>query len=647
MSLIKQLWLTIATLLLLAFAGSLLIGVTTSRHYIEQEVRIKNSDNANALALSMSQMEKDPVIIELLLAAQFDTGHYRLIELRDPAGRVITQRSTGDHINDVPAWFVSLVRFEVPPGQAVVQDGWQQYGTLELASQHSFAYRSLWQSTLKLTGWFALAGVLSLLLASWVVRTIRRPLRDVVSQAQAIGERRFTVAHEPRTLELREVVQAMNRLSEAVRHMLSEESDKLDQLRRRMQHDPVTDTLIRGPFLDSLHAHLNREGDDASGALAMVRVAQLNHVNQRLGHGRTDSLLAQLAKCLSQVAKQHGLGQVGRLNGSDFALILPREHDLDALGKHLQQALEALANEFGNDLSLPSALCAYTQGDSRADLLASLDGALAAAEQQGATGQRIVAVPAANVLFTSHDEWRQALEQALDEGVFLAHYPVLDSAGKLIHHEVPSRLRLKGEWQPAGVFLPWVARLSLTPQLDLAVAKAALNDTAISGKPVGINLSIDSLKDGHFMGELLTTLRARPDLAPRLWFELPQSVAVQQPQALKTLCNALLGLGCKVGLEHVGPQFGKLPGLQDLGLSFMKVDAALSQDIEQRNDQQSLLRGMATLAHSLGILVIAEGVAHRNAAKALFELGLDGVTGPGVRQGSASPDAKDDSNRSG
>ncbi len=644
MSLIKQLWLTIATLLLLAFAGSLLIGVTTSRHYIEQEVRIKNSDNANALALSMSQMEKDPVIIELLLAAQFDTGHYRLIELRDPAGRVIMQRSTGDHIDDVPAWFVSLVRFEVPPGQAVVQDGWQQYGTLELASQHSFAYRSLWQSTLRLTGWFALAGVLSLLLANWIVRTIRRPLRDVVSQAQAIGERRFTVAHEPRTLELREVVQAMNRLSEAVRHMLGEESEKLDQLRRRMQHDPVTDTLIRGPFLDSLQAHLKREGDDASGALAMVRVARLNEVNQRLGHARTDRLLVDLAQSLSKLARQHGLGQVGRLNGSDFALILPREHDLDALGRHLHEALVNLGQNYGAEISLPSALCAYALGDSRADLLASLDGALAAAEQQGTTGQQIVAVPAANVLFTRHEDWRQALETALNEGVFLAHYPVLDSAGKLIHHEVPSRLRLKGEWRPAGVFLPWVARLGLTPKLDLAVVRAALLDTDNSGKPVGINLSVDSLKDGHFVGELLATLRARTDLAPRLWFELPQSVAVQQPQALKTLCSALLGLGCKVGLEHVGPQFGKLPGLQDLGLSFMKVDAALSQEIEQRSDQQSLLRGMATLAHSLGILVIAEGVEHRNAAKVLFELGLDGVTGPGVRLGYAGPDVPEKNN---
>ncbi|MFO8044521.1 MAG: LapD/MoxY N-terminal periplasmic domain-containing protein, partial [Halomonas sp.] len=74
MSLIKQLWLTIVILLVLAFGGSLFIGVTSSRTYMQQEVQIKNVDNANALALTLSQLDKDPVTIGLLIAAQFDTG---------------------------------------------------------------------------------------------------------------------------------------------------------------------------------------------------------------------------------------------------------------------------------------------------------------------------------------------------------------------------------------------------------------------------------------------------------------------------------------------------------------------------------------------------------------------------------------------
>ncbi|MCA1773978.1 MAG: Diguanylate phosphodiesterase, EAL domain protein, partial [Halomonas sp.] len=205
MSLIKQLWLTVILILLLAFVGSLAVSVSSTRDYVEQEVQIKNADNANALALSMTQMEKDDVSIELLLSAQFDTGHYRLIELRSPEGDVMQRRETEPLDDGVPSWFVDLVRLDVSPGQAVVQDGWSQYGTLTLASQHDYAYRSLWLSTLKMAAWFAVAGALSLLLAWWIVRTIRRPLLEVVSQARSISARRFTTSQEPRTLELREV----------------------------------------------------------------------------------------------------------------------------------------------------------------------------------------------------------------------------------------------------------------------------------------------------------------------------------------------------------------------------------------------------------------------------------------------------------
>lgn len=210
MSLIKQLWIAIIALLLLSFIGSLAISITTSRDYIEQEVRIKNADNATALALSMSQLDKDLVTLELLIAAQFDTGYYRRITLRDTDDSVLIERSAEEYSGDVPAWFRQLIEFDVPNGTATIQDGWRQYGTLELESQHSFAYTSLWRSMLELAAWFLLAGVISLAIATVIVRGIKHPLSRVVTQAQDISARRFTTIKEPRTLELRQVTQAMN-----------------------------------------------------------------------------------------------------------------------------------------------------------------------------------------------------------------------------------------------------------------------------------------------------------------------------------------------------------------------------------------------------------------------------------------------------
>jgi len=632
MSLIKQLWLIVVVLLLLAFGGSLFIGVTASRAYIEQEVLIKNADNASALALTMSQMPKDPVTLELLVSAQFDTGHYRRVELRSPEGEIIEQRLGGDAIRDVPAWFVDLVHIEVPPGRAVVQDGWRQLGTLVLESQHSFAYRSLWQSTLSLVGWFGLAAVISLLLTWWIVRQIRRPLSAVVEQAQHIGERRFTTIPAPRTRELREVVEAMNQLSAAVGNMLGEESQKLDRLRQQLQHDPVTGVLERGAFLSQLQIHLDSQDARASGALALVRLAHLVEINERLGRAETDALLHEMAHGLEQFGQAHGGGIVGRLNGSDFVMLLPGKIDLEQLRHDLGRRLAAMRERGRTPVGLPGALIDYAQGDQRSMLLASLDGTLSAAETRSDEGLMIAEGPQRRSLFTSHDEWRHALQVAMAKGIYLAHYPVLDATGELLHIECPSRLRLAGEWQPAGVFIPWISRLGLDSQLDLAVIDEAIRDITQRGKPLGINLSAASIQDAHFVMELQSRLKARPDVAELLWLELPEAMAIHDLASFRSLCRALQPLGCRIGLEHVGASFTRIADLQDLGLAYLKLDRTLVRGIDRVAEQQTILRGMATLCHSLGILAIGEGVENREEARVLFELGLDGATGPGIRQ---------------
>ncbi|MBB3329213.1 diguanylate cyclase (GGDEF)-like protein [Halomonas campaniensis] len=633
MSLIKQLWLTIVVLLLLAFGGSLFIGVSTSRHYIEQEVQIKNADNANALALSMSQLDKDPVTIGLLMAAQFDTGHYRLIELRDPAGEIIDRREGSERVEDVPSWFVDLVRFEVPPGRAVIQDGWRQYGTLALQSQHSFAYQSLWQSTLALLGWFALAGAISLLLAAWIVRTIRRPLKAVVQQARDIGDRRFTTSEEPRTRELKEVVQAMNQLSGSVRDMLGRESERLDQLRRRLQHDAVTGVLNREAFLGQLRNGLESSGRQASGTLALVRLARLGEISEQLGHADTDALLKSLADSLDQLGKVRGDGVAGRLGGGDFALLLPGNLDPATVGRDITQRLQLLKQDESRvSLGLPSALIAYSQGDRASALMASLDGALATAENRGDLAQLVAEGPERLPLFTSHAEWRRALEDAMQTGVYLGRFPVLDGQGRLLHLECPSRLRLKGEWRNAGVFMPWISRLELDAALDMAVARATLKEIARHGKPLGINLSPASVRNARFVLDLRALMHSQREAAAKLWLEVPESMVIHDLESFRSLCRELQPFGCRLGLEHVGREFRRISDLQDLGLAYLKIDASLVRGVDASPEQQTILRGMATLCHSIGILAIAEGVDSLQESELLYELGMDGVTGPGVRQ---------------
>ena len=89
MSLFRQLWLAVIASTVIAFAGSFIVSTLTARHYLERQLAIKNNDNAATLALSMSQLDKDPVTIELQIAAVFDSGQYATVRLIDPNGKTM------------------------------------------------------------------------------------------------------------------------------------------------------------------------------------------------------------------------------------------------------------------------------------------------------------------------------------------------------------------------------------------------------------------------------------------------------------------------------------------------------------------------------------------------------------------------------
>ena len=258
MSLYKQLWLAIVALLTVVFSVSFLVTTLSAKAYLEQQLSLKNADNAAALALSLTQQGADEVLMELTLSAQFDTGHYELIQLSDPQGNTMLRRAHEQPADGAPAWFIQLVPIEVEPGIATVQAGWRQAGTLLLRSHSRFAYRELWENTLMLAAVFLLAGLAAGIIGKVLLTRILRPLSDVIEQAEAIAQRRFITIAEPGTQEFRQIVGAMNNLSTHVKTMLGQEARRLQKWQREAHIDSVTGLSRREPFLDELGADLQR-----------------------------------------------------------------------------------------------------------------------------------------------------------------------------------------------------------------------------------------------------------------------------------------------------------------------------------------------------------------------------------------------------
>lgn len=640
MALNRQLWIAIASVMIIAFVSSLVISFQSARTYFEEQLHLKNIDNANTLALSLSQVEKDPVLIDLMLAAQFDTGHYQRLELIAPDGEPIASRSRGDAgTGGVPDWFADLAELHVEPGVAQVPDGWQQYGTLYVESLSGFALEALWDTTVELFYWFSAIAALLGLIGSLVLKTLTRPLVDVVTQAEAIGNQRFVTTSEPRTLEFRRVVRAMNILTERVRQMLGEERARLEEMRQRLQSDPLTGVGNRSRFDDVMAALLADDDPNCQHGIFLVRLVNLAEINRLLGHQETDALICELTARLMTVARTHRDqftdDHIARLNGSDFALVLTDLLDIEPISIQLEASMRELAELNSDATPLHFALSADSFGsrDDRSAILTRLDDGLARAEHRQTTClEQARAIEQAEHLHGS-DDWREILGAAIAGGrIHAAHFAARRLDGRLIHREAMLRLDENKNTWTAGQFLPWARRLGLLPQLDLAVVEGELDRLASQAdrEPIALNLSIETLLDDAARSRLIEILASRASLADQVSIEVAERSVINHPIAFREFCEAAAPLGYRVGIEKAGHRLIDIDALQEFGLVYIKLDRSLTTDLGDNESNRNYLRGITGMAHAVGLTVIADGVRSAEELAGLGDLGVDGASGPGV-----------------
>ncbi len=633
MSLVKQLWLATIILILTAFAASLAASLVSAQAYYQEQLALKNIDSANSLAITLSHTEKAPTLLRSILDAQFATGHYRRIRLEFGNGQSVDLRGDDPTLN-TPAWFRSIFPLRVPAGVETVSDGSVNYGTVSVESATSYAANSLWVTAQRLFMWLTLVALCAGLAGSWLVRRISHPLKDVVQQAEAIGEKRFIVSAEPRTTEFRRVVRAMNKLSRRVENMLESEAKALAEMREKALHDPVTGVANREFFASRLNALLADHDSDARHTLILARVPELANLNARLGHEQVN---AELRRFCSQVSDIFAASDyhftdffIGRLNGSDFGLLLTEFHDTQALSNVLVTEIQGPGSqEPGHDLRFSASV--FQPGTSRAEVMMRADHLLAQAEQ---TQEPLVIGEDSqeDIPFRNASEWRAAIQSALDnDDLDEALHPLVGRDGTPRHQEAKIRLKLNGDWRAAGYFLPWSRRLGLLPTVDIAMMKH-LSSIAppIIGNPVLVHVSTESLLDEDACDRMLKLIENRPAESHPLRLELPESALSIGDLHLGSFIHESQQRGCQVGIGGVGHNLERISKVHELGLDYIKTDPVYAQRLESDHTAQQYMQRLTALAHSIGLEVYLAGATSEACIEAAWEAGFDGVTGPGV-----------------
>ncbi|MES9873345.1 MAG: EAL domain-containing protein [Candidatus Sedimenticola sp. 6PFRAG7] len=644
MTLSRQLVLLVFVLLMLVFVGTFFISVQNTRSYLQNQLESHAQDAATSLGLSISAhlADGDEATVTVMTDAIFDRGFYRMVRVEDIEGKPLVDRIQPVNVDGVPDWFIDRLPLETPAGEAAVMSGWVQAGTVIVRSHPGYAYTQLWSTVEEVFWWFVSSAAVVLLIGIALLHLVLKPLRDVAWQADSICNREFPVIeHLPRTLDLRRIVEAMNRMSVKVQRMLDELEKLTSRLRKQAYQHPVTSLPNKTYFVATLNSLMQSEEEFSQGVLCMIQLKDFKAFNDENGYQAGDALLKDAAKALVEVAKGYPKHVMAHLGGADFCMLAQEcpQEEASEVGERLSTALAGLYGT--GKLAVPDVghigISVYDGQQDLKTLLSEADMALRTAQTQGANKWSL---HVSDVERKKHVrgalEWREFIEGALQNGRLVLQYQsVVTCDRRLLHHEVLVRITEETDegaqsQMAAGVFLPQAESLGLVGAIDRAVISMILNKVSGEDDTTGryaVNISPSSLQEPEFLVWLDRILAKHAQASRRMIFEVPEYGAVSLLEQVQAFVAVLEKHGSQFSIDHFGRSFGSFAYLRSCKANYLKVDGSFMRELDQSQDNQFFVHALAEVAHGLEIQVLGESIETEAVWDLLPGLNLDGGQG--------------------
>lgn len=641
MTLHKQLLIFIFSLLVILFAGMWGEKFDSTREYLSIQLESHAQDTATSLGLSLTTFmnELDVPAMETMINVVFDRGYYQAIVIEDNDGKIVVSRSQEVKILNVPQWFVRLIPLVPPRAEALIMDGWNRAGTITVTSHPGYAYATLWGTTVSTALWFVLCAAFATIIGTLGLRLLLRPLAQVESQALKLCNREYQLQETiPKTIELQRVVKAMNMMTDKVQQSFVEQAAIADSLQQQNYRDSVTGLGNRRFLQGQVLAQVTERELPVNGAFLLVHCGQLQEVNRGQGYEKGDSLLKEIAAVIDKNCDQLGCS-AARLGGGDFAILLPNL-GFDMASEKLDKILVEI-QQLSGAVDLPSGVTAtggglvYGSNMTLKNLLSRADEALRSTMQGGkVSGVLSESESEGTVVVRGKTQWKELLEDVLERQTLELYYQKVVSSQNLsepVHYEILTRIKdPAGTILPAGLFIAIAEQYQLIASLDKLVISKILSQQPEHFVPprISLNLSLDALADSHFYTWLLATLGKIPVDGPKFNFEFSETRILQHLELVKKFITEVRELNHHVGIDHFGRGLNHFGYLQSLMPDYVKIDRAITSSISQEGDDNSFfIRSLCTVAHSLDILVMVEGIETEKQLAVLQSTSVDAVQG--------------------
>ncbi len=416
----------------------------------------------------------------------------------------------------------------------------------------------------------------------------------------------------------------MANLNQNLQSELTQRKLTEDRLAYTSVHDPLTDLPNRVLFIDRLSHAMERakRHKNFMYAVFFLDLDRFKVVNDSLGHAVGDKLLVESARRLSACIR--GEDTVARLGGDEFVILL---EDIKDTAEALQ-----VAERIQNNLALPYDLdghiifafasmgivlsgADYEQPD---DIVRDADIAMYRAKGQG-LGRYEIFDPTMLDRVMTRLELETDLRKALEYQQFVVHYqPILNmTTHRIIGFEALVRWQhpTKGLIPPAE-FIPTAEETGLIIPLGYWILDEACrqihtwNMQYASDPPltINVNLSIRQCEQPDLVQKISDILRKNKLDASLLKLELTESLIVKDSEFITAMLSEFRELGIQVQIDDFGTGYSSLSYLHTLPIDTLKIDRSFISRLGSKNNGAEIVRTILSLAHNLGMKVIAEGV---------------------------------------